>query len=377
MRSIPPFTADQFTVRLLFFNLLLQIAIVLLHTMTNMYGTLMKMGIHISDYPGFELFTSTTTMLISNSSMIFFVLSGFLFFKNFDKPGAYRDKIGRRVYTLLLPYIVWNLLASKWTMNLLIPLLTPFVPSLHAEAAPMTLVQCFVGEAPAYLPADAPLWFVRNLIGVMLISPLIWRAVRSIWSLSWLCSTGALWMTLWIVGKHNLSDFAMPLFGFSFGAYLNANKVDFFNIDRRAFVASLTLLIAIMLSPNVLPGNPYAGFLLSLPKLACISVILLYISTLCAKSEGVRRFAPLGYAAFFLYLAHTIGMSQIIEVVWRLINPSDSFEMILTAVFCWLATVAFWLTVWLTLRRFAPGLLYVLTGGRLRSRCVPRVQKAG
>lgn len=135
---------------------------------------------------------------------LFFVLSGFLFFLNVPEDPAsswFGKKLGRRVHSLLIPYLVANLFA--W--------------ACYAAAYRWYpgIMGGFLGENwkdPLYAlwngPINMSLWFIRELIKVSLLAPVVYLLVR--YTRWW----GVL--ALGVLGF--LNQIPLPWFYFSLGA---------------------------------------------------------------------------------------------------------------------------------------------------------------
>lgn len=105
---------------------------------------------------------------------MFFILSGITFFKGYDNK-KYVKKIKSRVYTLVIPYVLWN---TIWMI-------------FEAVCSYSFLSQYFVGREPFVLSAsniikgiffhgyNGPFWFVFNLIVFSLAAPLIYCLIRN------------------------------------------------------------------------------------------------------------------------------------------------------------------------------------------------------
>lgn len=129
------------------------------------------------EYVGYETFRHFLQLLFLLAVPAFFAISGYLFFNwqgKFTKD-VYVRKIGKRVRTLLVPYLLWNLIV--WAVNTLGPLL---LPSLAAGRG-ATLADY---DLPRFLmafwdngggkPVCIQLWFLRDLIVTCLVSPVIY-----------------------------------------------------------------------------------------------------------------------------------------------------------------------------------------------------------
>lgn len=105
---------------------------------------------------------------------LFFVLSGFLYFRNTPpQPGIgfFLGKLRSRLFSLLLPYLIANALA--------------FAVYWAAYRWAPQLMSGFLGENwknPIFVfwtgPVNLSLWFVRDLLIAVIFAPLTWLLVR-------------------------------------------------------------------------------------------------------------------------------------------------------------------------------------------------------
>ena len=107
----------------------------------------------------------------------FYIISGFLFFygvKTFDK-ATYQQKLQRRAKSLLVPYLAWNvifLIAIAVIGQTNIPFLQ-FPPLLDGSISPVQfIVAVFVK------PLDGPLWFIRDLMVMVVATPLLYQIIK-------------------------------------------------------------------------------------------------------------------------------------------------------------------------------------------------------
>lgn len=99
------------------------------------------------------------TNLTSIAVPYFFLISGFFFFKcSYYVSGNYKKMIQKKARTLLLPFIIWNILA--------IPALCYFGKMEVEEHPYMYIVDLLHSDY------NGPLWYVRTLMLLMLLSPL-------------------------------------------------------------------------------------------------------------------------------------------------------------------------------------------------------------
>jgi len=122
---------------------------------------------------------------------LFFVLSGFLYFRNVPaKPGVdfFWKKTRSRIFSLLIPYLIANALA--------------FVFYWLAHRFAPGMISGFFGDDwrnPLFIfwtgPINMSLWFIRDLIIACIVAPLIYLLVRytRIWGV---LALGVVWFTV-------------------------------------------------------------------------------------------------------------------------------------------------------------------------------------
>lgn len=133
-----------------------------------------------ADYPvvqTVQLFTGTNG--ISGVAVpLFYFISGVLFFKSVNRVMDCISGIRKRIRSLLVPYIIWNVIFVGWYLVMsMIPRISGFVNSdmlSHFSInTPFASLDYLLLE-----PAGFHLWFLRDLILYVLVSPLIYVACK-------------------------------------------------------------------------------------------------------------------------------------------------------------------------------------------------------
>ena len=155
---------------------------------------------------------------------LFFIISGYLFFRSGFMIRTYTDKLRRRVRTLLVPYILWNLLYLIRTAFRDIPAFSGLShDTAQANWSLSAVLACFwdnsrgVFPVPAssYIyPQDFPLWYVRDLMLVVVLAPVFYWMLKKV---GWLA---VVWFWVWfglpcIPLQYNLLGTVLHLSGFS------------------------------------------------------------------------------------------------------------------------------------------------------------------
>ena len=122
-------------------------------------------------------------MTLSATSM-FFLISGYLFFRNTDVDNRLIRgiKLKKRFSSLVLPYLLWN--AAALLMVFLLSLYSHSEIGIHGIKDLFSQFWCcnmwnknnvnILGiSMPMYGPIDLPLWYLRDLIVITFLSPVV------------------------------------------------------------------------------------------------------------------------------------------------------------------------------------------------------------
>lgn len=368
------------------------LAVVCVHAVSyfpNVEVPVMSFGIPESwcDY----VYCLLTKRLVCLALPFFFLISGFLLFQRMDQWDwkTFSNKLKRRIFTLLLPYFCWNfLMILNFAFRCVIK--EPNVSS--AWQAFMDLYDknggflhmmwdCFVlnvdredwlGFAnPSYLPVHMPMWFVRDLIVLSCLTPLLYWPLKHWPKLSVLALMFCLISGVWIHFP-GFSSFSASYF--CFGALLSIHRLSLFPVKTWAVVTLLLLGVFSMvylLSPLVDNGEKWFGLL------ACSSVVfgLFAIMGLTGRIIGDKVLnlpSWLGQASFFIFSLHTLPIFLYFSPVqisahisMKMISADTGFGVLFGFLFTLVLTFCICMTFFFIMKRFCPKMLSVLTGKRI------------
>lgn len=156
----------------------------------------------VNDLRDFAFFLWTTCV------PVFFAISGYLFFRNFqiNMVGA---KLRRRIKSLLIPYLIWN---SLYVIFMLFFYRLGFVKEI-------AIAEDFSGILQGILNAEcSPLWFVRYLMLFACFAPLTYFILKY-----------RVWGALLIMGMIGYNYYNYFFGEFNSGIDVNANTLVMFN----------------------------------------------------------------------------------------------------------------------------------------------------
>ena len=105
---------------------------------------------------------------------LFFIISGYAFFRNFTIK-KYPQKLKSRIRTLLIPYLIWN---TIWMLFQFAVSYSP-VSQYFVGRAKLELNVLNVFLSIFHWKANGPFWFIFNLMVFMIASPLIYYLMKN------------------------------------------------------------------------------------------------------------------------------------------------------------------------------------------------------
>ncbi len=312
----------------------------------------------------------------------FFFISGYLFFHNITKLdlAVYRKKLTSRVHTLLVPYILWNLLCIPLTMIVL------FGESFTGTSSPgaamdylsnmkwLHIFWDYTSHNDAFTnllgkeilvngPVLGTFWYVRDLILITLLSPVIY------WFFKLTGKVGAVIVVLLLI-LHIWPYMALRVqcLYFVLGGYWSMNKKNIYSQNRRVRLANHIFTVVLLLLVTRLDGsNAYWGWqLLPLYTLSGMfsAFNLGYLVT--SRHPSFKFHSMLTSSSFFVYAIHlefTLSIGFIIAktLFMRTQEPLlMTLQYLVTPVIIYVVSVLmFWL-----MQKTMPQVLKVLNGSR-------------
>ena len=290
----------------------------------------------------------------------FFLISGFLFF--FSKK-SYVEKLRSRLHTLFIPYVLWNLL-------LLLLYVIAYALGHPQDINGKNIVEySFIDylrlfwdrgsyDNGNFVPILCPLWYIRNLIIMSILSPLLYYLIRYVRDL-FLIIVAVWWMTT----PHNAFISQTILF-FSLGAYfaiLNKNPLETVDRNKGIFLTLFSVFAIGDILSHVYIGTPIN---LQIHRISLIFNIpaFLLLGDWCVRHGYTSKFLP--NAAFIVFCVHY----PIVVILRKFciatyLNASDTVHILLYFA-CVVISTVLSLSIYLVLNRYFPKVNNILSGNR-------------
>ena len=286
---------------------------------------------------------------------MFFFISGYFFFRDgLLTRQLYLGKVKSRWHTLIIPYLAWNLIGlAAVGIKSLPPLATHFPQYEGAFSSVWSVLRGFYCQAHVPYPYDFPLWFLRDLIVLVVFAPVISFAFRL--------------LRQYFVAVYAVVIVLLPClptivysscFFFVLGATVSIYRI------RVAAKYLRPLATTLLYGALVVASFYVSGPLMRLGR--CLVGILWLISLsawLGRTDKGPNK--ALMPMVFFIYACHGPYSSVVTKGTVMLMTPEDSSLLAFCAYFTVFAVnMAITLSLYAVGRRCFPRVVTVLTGNR-------------
>lgn len=356
---------DVLSKTIMFLRFPLIVAVVFIHT--NLTDVMIN-GTLLADegqFPVHDVFRHVVTDELARIAVpLFFFISGFLFFYRSDFSFAvYGMKLKKRIRTLLVPYLFWNIVVF-----LLFLLTQTFLSSMTSGRNKLISDYNWLDWLNLFwnhregMPVCYQFWFIRDLIFVILCSPAVYYFIRygKIFSLILL---GVLWMFGICFEVPGISITAF--FFFSFGAWFSINKRSF-TVDFRPMLLPVTILYMILLMINTLlcynKVTSYA-FLYNIGIIIGLVAVVAW-TALGMEKNKLRVSVFLAGSAFFVYAYHGMPIALVVKYWVKLLQPASETTMLAGYFLIPAFIVCIGVGVYAVMRRYLPSFTGLITGGR-------------
>ncbi len=299
---------------------------------------------------------------------LLFMMSGYFFFLGYG--GAiteYKKKLNSRVKTLLIPFLFWNIF-------------TLFLLAL-AQSIPATQIY-FSGNVtpisqyglPDYfnaifginrLPISAQFWFVRDLMAMVLLVPII-QIILKVMPKLFLLIVFYIWFfrpswffSIWPVNVPTIIAIAF----FCAGAYFANSNISLFALDRFG-KEILSFYVIILLVDVYTKGYSFNYYLHNACVLFGVASAL-FISKIIVRFRKTKTFLlGAGGCSFFVFAVHEPLQSIFRKIIYRYLMPTS--DVVILTLYFLIPSLVITLSIFLYvgMKSVTPRFLSIIAGGR-------------
>lgn len=290
----------------------------------------------------------------------FFFISGFLFFLSKKN---YFQKLRTRVHSLLIPYLLWNLILL--TIYLIVWAFGYPQDICGRSITDYTFIDYLrlfwdrgLYANGNFAPLLCPLWYIRNLIIMSILSPILYYVVR------YTRGTFILVITLWWMISYHNAFIPQTILFFSLGSYFSifdTNPLQIVIKRKNLFLFLFTVFAVCDIFGHTAYDTPIN---LQLHRFSLIFNIpaLLILADWCIRHG--RNSSLLPNAAFIVFCVHypiVIALRKI--CIAKFIDAADSIHILLYFICVIIATLLS-IGIYLLMDKYLPNIKKILSGNR-------------
>ncbi|MBA3707430.1 MAG: acyltransferase [Planctomycetes bacterium] len=297
----------------------------------------------------------------------FFICSAYFLCARRNFTSAYPGEVRKRVGSLLVPFLVWS---CGWVLVMFamqsIPALAPmFGRDVISFAHPLDVLRLVTLD-----PIPHPLWYMRDLFLLAILSPLIvWVLSSRVGSVLYAAGSLALWYSVPSIQLREAQD----LFFFGVGAWIAIHRPQVPVVPMWAKLVLLGGSIG-LLSYHcwwVDARGEEQAFLLNTAVLLGLPAIWLLYDDVAGTLRTPRLLAWSEYA-LFIYMAHEPALTIVRKGMIGYTGSTSTALLVVWAASGTLVIACAVAAAWI-LRTFVPSAYAILTGGRVPRRPVSAV----
>lgn len=301
----------------------------------------------------------------------FFFISGYLFFAKYKSFGwkEYTKAMKTKVLSLVLPYLLWIVIAFYGY---------GFLRGFDANISPLDFYSIFWAKPQGYMvksilgyefcilstPALGVLWFIRDLIVAMLLTPIFWRIINYLrmYSIILFLTPYFLYLGIPIKGFGLVALTFFPL-GATF-SICGKDIVTGFTRYSIIVLALFSILLIIKFGVDVSNVDHYRIIdqLLILTGVASSFVLADKILSFSKLAAGITI---LGEASFFIYAGHTLPIFNPVNSIMMHLQSIPYIGYLTYYILYCVVRILIVTALYFLMKRYCPKILSVLVGGRI------------
>jgi surface polysaccharide O-acyltransferase-like enzyme len=336
------------------------VGVVFIHAYDPAIGA--GLTLHYNGWAG-TVITYISVGIAAVSVPLLFLISGYLFFYGFTgTPAGFYGKIRKRGRSLLIPLIFWNVLCLIVTgIAQALPATRQYFTGRAAPIAsftPFDYANAIVGVT--HHPIAYQFWFIRDLLLLVLFSPLIYFVLKRV---PWLfLSAIFVWWSLDNVWSMPVLSREAILF-FSVGSLLGMHSVDLCAVDKIAVISWLYLPLSI--ADTFTKHTVYGGQVHRLSELCGVLTVLCLTKYIRQLSGYKNLLLALSASSFFLFACHEPLLTIVRKLSYQIfLSPNPAVVLALYFADPLLVT-GFCVAAYYVCSRAMPQLTGVITGSRV------------
>lgn len=306
-----------------------------------------------------ELFSHHLARL---SVRCYFLVSGFYFFNRYsgDIKSFFQKQLKSRFKSLVIPFIIWN---GMMVLAVLVKHHVFMKLNLGPDEGYFFLKELNLYQIFWYYPINFPLWFVRDLICMILLTPLVYFFIKYFKHYG-IIGLGILYLTIKEPFVPGIS--LTSVFFFSLGAYFAIENKDLLKVfDKLKYPALILMLLFLFISLGH-NGQDIQEYYLRVFIICGVVSIFNLFNLLDNRYTFLEKLTGFSSLSFFIYVVHEIYIINWVKGFFFSRSLFDDgwgrlFAYFVIPLFC----MAICTLIYYALMRIMPKYLVFSLGGRV------------
>ncbi len=323
-----------------------------------------------SIFPITSFFIRLIDIIVGDFSVpVFFFVSGFLFFAGGFTSKSYIKKLGGRIHSLFVPYVLWNLIAVAFTWAFF-----QLLPPSSGQGFHMTWSEFFngftIGVNEYTNPHAGNLWFVRELMIVILLSPIInslidkirfvyLAIVATFWTISFVCN-----------GSMYLIFISSALLFFSLGACFSKAQIDPVGFFLKYWKYALSLFLTLSIMAMIIGDSTITSVrVIKVITIPCALIIAFSVAAIWGGSRiRLRHFGRVALSdmipgmAFFLFVSHPLVLWHVKVLIFYICKPVTDISCLATYILAYLSMFVLLVATYLVIGKISLTFQMLISG---------------
>ena len=290
---------------------------------------------------------------------MFFILSGISFFKGYNNK-KYPQKIKSRIFSLIIPYLLWNTLWMLWEIFCSYSFMANFSAS---EAFPLTASSILKGIF--FYGAYPPFWFIFDLIVFTVAAPLVFAII---------CNKYVGWGSVVLLSVLAAFKIQLPesvfyyptaVIFFIIGGLVGYHHFDFAckKSSKGVQIASVVVLSLYILAKNIVPKELFVeNSLVQIIVFVMASIALWNLTDAFVEKLKPRAIFKRSFAIYAMHL----NVAGIVLKILSVCLPGSQWLEIPKFVIMVVVTLVIINLVCSFLEKFLPKVYGILMGNRIK-----------
>lgn len=305
---------------------------------------------------------------------VFFILSGYLFFYNISfGVRSLFQKLRKRIKTILIPFVLWNLLYVFFWWAVKPDVAADYVPWQPISSGSIGkdfyhwFYSCFVDCNGWGSPTDIPFWYLRDLICMFILSPFVYYTMK------YTRGVGLLLLVTGFVLCGGVSSFPLlipirpAVLFFFIGAYYAINKKNIV-LELNRLPNSLFILYIILIVIDVIyKGSGIGKYIHQLTILIGIPCVVKIVSLIVNSHRRIhttllRIYDRIEQTQFFIFASHWAVLYLLSQPLSVLIGHNLDVSLVLLYFIQFIVSVLITITLGVILNILMPKAMKILNG---------------